>query len=109
MDLERVELETGEYDVVLCVNVLEHAPDPFAVLDRVRQALNNGGTFVIVVPNVASVKGLVTRLTPWRVQRWFCARVLRARHPPPVRSTAFRLRPSSLVEHADSNGWKIEY
>jgi len=34
MDLEDVELEPEEYDVVLCVNVLEHARDPLALFLR---------------------------------------------------------------------------
>ena len=109
MDLERVDLEKEEYDVVLCVNVLEHARAPLALFEPVWRALNNGGTFVIVVPNVASVKGVLTRLTPWRAHRWVYARVLRADFPP-VRSVhSFTLRPSSLLAHAGSNGWKVEY
>ncbi len=31
MDLEQVEIESTEYDVVLCINVLEHARDPLAL------------------------------------------------------------------------------
>jgi SAM-dependent methyltransferase len=109
MDLERVDLETEEYDVVLCLNVLEHARDPFTLFDPVWRALNNGGTFVIVVPNVVSVKGLVTRLTPRGVQHWFYARVLKTDEFPAESVHSFRLRPSSLAAYADSNNWKIEY
>jgi hypothetical protein len=36
-------------------------------------ALKAGGTFVIVLPNVVSVKSFVARLTPWTVHRWFYA------------------------------------
>jgi hypothetical protein len=31
MDLEQVELESTEYDVVLCINILEHARNPLAL------------------------------------------------------------------------------
>jgi len=78
MDLERVELEHEECDVVLCVNVLEHAREPVVLLKHVGNALKGGGTFVVVMPNVASLKGFVVRLIPWRLQRWIYVRVLRS-------------------------------
>src|SRR5438270_9011661 len=65
LDLERVELETDEYDVVLCVNVLEHAREPLAVVHEAWKPLKTGGMFVIVGPNVVSVKSFVVRLIPW--------------------------------------------
>jgi SAM-dependent methyltransferase len=111
VDLERLELESDEYDVVVCVNVLEHVRDPLSVFPTVWQALRDGGLFVLEVPNVVSVKGLVTRVTPWRFHRWFYARILRmpisAR---PVRSVhSLSLRPSVLLAYAHSTGWKVEY
>jgi 2-polyprenyl-3-methyl-5-hydroxy-6-metoxy-1,4-benzoquinol methylase len=47
MDLERVELEQEEYDVVLCMNVLEHAREPLALLKHVGNGLKSGGTLVV--------------------------------------------------------------
>src|SRR5881296_527596 len=32
MDLERIDLDPNEYDVVLCVNVLEHVRNPLRVI-----------------------------------------------------------------------------
>jgi SAM-dependent methyltransferase len=109
MDLERVELESEEYDVVLCVNVLEHAPEPQAVLHQVGNALKAGGTFVIVVPNVASLKSFFVRLIPWSVQCWFYARILRGEGHPARSVHRFSLRPSTLLRDAHARGWKIEY
>jgi SAM-dependent methyltransferase len=109
MDLEQVDLESDEYDVVLCVNVLEHAREPKVLLYHVSNALKAGGTFVIVVPNVASLKGVVVRLVPWRVQRWFYSRLLRE-HDFPARAVhRFSLRPNALIRHARLGGWKVEY
>jgi SAM-dependent methyltransferase len=111
MDLEDVELEHEEYDVVLCVNVLEHAREPLALFSAVRDALKTGGIFVAVLPNVVSLKSFLARLTPWSAHRWFYSHVLRApseSHPAPsVHSLS--LRPSSLLAHACSSGWKVEY
>jgi SAM-dependent methyltransferase len=111
MDLEDVELEQEEYDVVLCVNVLEHARDPLAVLPAIRDSLKTGGIFVAMLPNVVSLKSFLVRLTPGSAHRWFYTHVLRA--PPesrPVPSIhAMSLRPSSLLSYAPSSGWKVEY
>jgi SAM-dependent methyltransferase len=77
VDLERIELERAEYDLVLCCNVLEHARRPLAVLSLLRDSLRPGGLIVIMVPNVVSLKGIVTRLTPFAVHRWYYRRVAR--------------------------------
>jgi SAM-dependent methyltransferase len=111
MDLEDVDLERDEYDIVLCVNVLEHARDPLALFSSVRDALKTGGTFVAVLPNVISLKSFLTRLTPWSAHRWFYSHILDA--PPeshPARSVhSLSLRPTSLLAHARSSGWNVEY
>jgi SAM-dependent methyltransferase len=109
MDLDRVELEPDEYDVVLCVNVLEHARHPLPVFHHVWNALKTGGTFVIVLPNVVSVKSFVARLTPWTVHRWFYARILRADDCPTRAVHSYSLRPRSLLAQARSPGWRVEY
>lgn len=44
MDLEQVEIEKTEYDVVLCINVLEHARDPLALLPVIREGLKPEGS-----------------------------------------------------------------
>jgi 2-polyprenyl-3-methyl-5-hydroxy-6-metoxy-1,4-benzoquinol methylase len=43
------------YDVVLLSHVLEHLPDPSAVIDRVYQLLKPGGKLVAFTPNARSV------------------------------------------------------
>jgi SAM-dependent methyltransferase len=109
MDLEQVELETEEYDVVLCINVLEHAQEPLALLHQVSNALKGGGTFVVVVPNVTSLKSFVARVTPWAVHRWFYERVLRADDYPARSVHSLSLRPRALLAQARSRGWKVAY
>jgi SAM-dependent methyltransferase len=43
----------GRFDLVLCLDVLEHLLDPWAVVDRlVREQLDAGGTLIVSVPNV---------------------------------------------------------
>jgi SAM-dependent methyltransferase len=109
MDLEAVDLESEEYDVVLCINVLEHARQPLLLFDEVWKALKSGGRFVIVLPNVASVKGVVTRLFPWALTRWFYGTILRADAHPARAVHSSSLRPSSLLAHARSGGWTVDF
>lgn len=111
VDLERLELERAQYDVVLCCNVLEHVRRPLSVLPVLHGGLRPGGLVVIMVPNVVSVKGIVTRLTPFAIHRWYYRRVA-GRHPdndPAPSVHSFSLRPASLRRHAEKGGWKIEY
>jgi hypothetical protein len=42
MDLEQVEIESAEYDVVLCINVLEHARDPLRPSSLLAHARSGG-------------------------------------------------------------------
>jgi SAM-dependent methyltransferase len=109
MDLERVDLESDEYDIVLCINVLEHAREPLLLFPEVWNALKSGGRFVIVLPNVASLKGFMTRLLPWPVHRWLHARLLRTGVHPARAVHSSSLRPTSLMAHARSQGWTVEY
>jgi SAM-dependent methyltransferase len=111
MDLEQVEIESTEYDVVLCINVLEHAREPLSLFPVIREALKPEGIFVIELPNVVSLKGFLVRLTPWSVRRWFYTHARHAApedHPAPsVHSLS--LRPSSLLAQASAGGWKVKY
>lgn len=55
LDFERVDLppESGRFDVILCLDVLEHMVDPWRVVDRlVSTHLVAGGTLVLSLPNV---------------------------------------------------------
>ena len=55
LDFERAELplEDKRFDVILCLDVLEHMVNPWAVVDRlVSNYLVPGGTLVVSLPNV---------------------------------------------------------
>lgn len=55
LDFERVALpaESASFDVILCLDVLEHMVDPWSVVDRlVSTHLVAGGTLVVSLPNV---------------------------------------------------------
>jgi SAM-dependent methyltransferase len=65
-DVEGMEIpiEPASLDLLLCLDVLEHLRDPWAVLRRLAPLLRTGGTFVTSVPNARNmvlVKQLVIR------------------------------------------------
>jgi SAM-dependent methyltransferase len=51
--IEDAELPAAEYPVVVCADVLEHTPDPEAVLRHLVAASTRDAVFVISLPNVA--------------------------------------------------------
>jgi SAM-dependent methyltransferase len=64
-----------QFDVVRCWDVLEHLPRPDAALVNLADAARPGGLLVVKVPNLLSVKGLLTKLTPYRFHVWVYRRV----------------------------------
>jgi SAM-dependent methyltransferase len=55
LDFERHDLPGGaqKFDLILCLDVLEHMVDPWAVVDRLaKQYLEVGGSLIVSLPNV---------------------------------------------------------
>jgi 2-polyprenyl-3-methyl-5-hydroxy-6-metoxy-1,4-benzoquinol methylase len=50
---EQAPLEPKSYKLVVCGDVLEHTPDPVAVLKRLLNAATDDAKFIVSVPNVA--------------------------------------------------------
>jgi len=53
-DIETLELPFGEssFDLILCLDVLEHLVDPWSVIDKLTAMLVPGGCLIASVPNV---------------------------------------------------------
>lgn len=67
--LETAAIAENSFDLVVCWDVLEHLEDPLATLDRLIRSLTLGGILVLALPNVASIKAHLARLTPHVVHR----------------------------------------
>lgn len=70
-DIQHYQFGDARFDLVICWNVLEHLSDPGRAFNALVGVLARGGILVIAVPVLWSVKGLVTRLTPFIVHVWF--------------------------------------
>ena len=73
-DLETVELDPRSFDLIVCWDVLEHLPRPERALAVLVGALTDDGLLVLGLPNVRSVKGVVTKYTPYGFHRWIYRR-----------------------------------
>ena len=52
----------GEFDVVVCLDVLEHVPDPPAIVGQLAAALRPGGRLIIHAPFYYVARSVVTHL-----------------------------------------------
>jgi SAM-dependent methyltransferase len=113
-DVTALPVATASQDLVVCWDVLEHLPAPERALAEIGRVLKPGGLAVLALPNIMSLKGLITRLTPWWFHVWVYRRVLGDRSAGTDASdqfpTSFRfsLRPSRLTSLAGDGHLDVE-
>ena len=69
-----------QWDVVASVYVLEHIHDPRRAVANMLKWTRPGGLLVVAVPNALSLKGLVTKFTPFGFHGWFYRNIYRRPH-----------------------------
>jgi 2-polyprenyl-3-methyl-5-hydroxy-6-metoxy-1,4-benzoquinol methylase len=75
-DVQTCELGGPRFDAVFCWYVLEHLDHPHQALLNFMSALKPHGVIILAVPHVSSVKGLVTRFTPFWFHDWMLRNIL---------------------------------
>ncbi|WP_150047388.1 MULTISPECIES: class I SAM-dependent methyltransferase [Methylomonas] len=70
-DLHRLPIRADCIRAVICFNVIEHLQQPDIALTQLIQSLVPGGIMILGFPNRGSLKGLITRLTPYGFHRWY--------------------------------------
>ena len=113
-DVMHLPVATASTDLVVCWDVLEHLGAPERAVAEIARVLRPGGLAVLALPNILSIKGLVTRFTPWWFHVWVYRRVLGDASAGTDAfdqfPTAFRfvLRPAGLRRLARTHGLAVE-
>lgn len=113
-DLQTHDWRQGEFDLIVCWDVLEHLSNPAAAIERMFSALREGGLVVLALPNRYSLKGWITRLTPFVVHVWFYRYIVgdkRPRNELDQFPTHFRadVAPAQIRARARAAGLAIEF
>jgi SAM-dependent methyltransferase len=94
-DIQKYPLPEKTFDIIICWDVLEHLERPREALENFFKACKDGGLIILGFPNLYSVKGIITKLTPHVVHIWYYKYILDVKEAgtddtPPFR-TFFRL------------------
>ena len=68
-DIQTYAFPPSSFDIIVCVDVLEHLTEPQLALTNFAAAAKQGGMIVLKLPNVFSLKGLATKLCPHSLHR----------------------------------------
>ena len=76
-DIQTLRFDPGQFNLVVCFNVIEHLPDVESTLRGFAEALRPGGLLFIGAPNPRSLSGVVTRMAPHWFHIWYYRHVLK--------------------------------
>jgi SAM-dependent methyltransferase len=109
-DIQEYRLPAGEFDLIICWDVLEHVQYPERALGNFARALSDGGLLLLAMPNADSVKGMVTKYTPLWFHRWFYRNIYGLEHVSPFRTHMDRgMSPRAVLAFARRSGLTVEY
>jgi SAM-dependent methyltransferase len=114
-DIQHYKLGSEKFDVIVCWDVLEHLPLPELAMRNFSYAIKPGGLVILKLPNVLSVKGLVTKFLPHWVHvfayRYFYGdREAGKNDNPPFKAyLRFRASVSGLQSQAAQLGLRSAY
>ena len=95
------------YDIVICWTVLEHIKNLRKALSNLLTWTKQNGIIIIDVPNVFSLKGLITKFTPYWFHRWAHKNIFHGTGTRFYTYLRFSISPNSLVNYFSGN--EIEY
>jgi SAM-dependent methyltransferase len=114
-NIETYRLPNADFDIVICWNVLEHLPHPDRALTNLMRSVRPNGLLILRFPNVASLKGLITKFTPHAVHIWVLKHVLgkrkagrEGRGPFPT-FLRFSIAPDSIRRFAAREGFSTAH
>lgn len=114
-DIQTCQMPASSFDMIVCWWVLEHLPEPSRALRNFLGWLKQDGIIVLAVPNVLSVKGLMTKYTP----HWFHVWIYHTLYDYPMAGTPgfppfrtwlrFSISPAAIARFARENGLSVAY
>jgi SAM-dependent methyltransferase len=112
-DVQTHRFPASSFDLIVCWDVLEHLPEPKNALNRLVEALAPGGLLVLGFPNALSLKGLLTKLAPFRLHVGAYRRLIGSHRPaedgrgPFPTYMRLAIAPSRLANALTSDGLQI--
>jgi SAM-dependent methyltransferase len=107
-DLQTYPLPAGEFDIVVCWDVVEHLPRPQEALANMFRTLRPGGLLVLGFPHLLSFKGLVTKYSPfWFHEAFYRYMKYTTRHFPTYLRTA--IMPKRVIRQAEESGLSVVF
>lgn len=95
-DIQQCELSAESVDFIVCFDVIEHLSEPYWAMEKFDSCLKESGLLLLAFPNIWSLKGIITKLTPYFIHKLFYRFVIGDRTAMGEDSRQFRtfLRPS---------------
>jgi 2-polyprenyl-3-methyl-5-hydroxy-6-metoxy-1,4-benzoquinol methylase len=106
-DIQDYSFPQDEFDVVICWMVLEHLPKPKDALLNLCRTVRPQGLLILGFPNLLSVKGIVTKFTPfWFHERFYKFMKYKNPHFPTFLRTD--ILPKRVAQFAEEHGFSVE-
>jgi 2-polyprenyl-3-methyl-5-hydroxy-6-metoxy-1,4-benzoquinol methylase len=106
-DIQEYSLPKEEFDIVVCWMVLEHLSKPKDALLNMFRAVKPQGIVVLGFPNLLSIKGVVTKFSPFWFHRLFYHFMKYTSHHFPT-YLRVAILPKNVMRFAESNGFSVE-
>lgn len=114
-DIQSYNLQPSSFDVIVCWDVLEHLPKPEQALHRFASAVKEEGLVILKLPNVISLKGLLTKYLPYPLHV-IAYRFLHGMNNPSENDSGpfktylkFSIAPAGIKKFAANHGLHIVY
>jgi SAM-dependent methyltransferase len=114
-DIQSYDLPISEFDVIFCWDVLEHLEQPKKALKNLIKALKRDGIIVLALPNLISLKGMLTKYTPHWFHVWIYKNIMgyemagKEDHVPFRTFYRYLIAPRYIKQYAYENNLSIEY
>jgi SAM-dependent methyltransferase len=103
-DIQELNFRPASFDVIVCWDVLEHLQRPETALLNFFHTLSNEGILIIGIPNIMSLKGMFTKLTPNNFHRWVYKKIYKYDNTPFPSYHQWKIAPKFLLNIADDKG-----